>query len=159
MKYIIAILILLLCSTVSADVIISHDVTHDNIMAIPYQSKGNTELYSKYFGLLLYEELMLRHEWEEQDEVFLYPVNPQGISEIYTLGWYLDQDKSIPDVLWANNYRIEYKFSDEVEDEPEHFLGDVGVLSEVGTSHVVPEPMSFITLLIGFPFLLKRNRS
>ena len=173
MKYIVAVLILLLCSSSAADVIISHDVVYDNKMTIPYQSKGNTELYSKYFGPLLYEELRLRHEWEEKDEVFLFPVNPQGISEIYTLGFYVDEDKSIPDVLWANNYRIEYKFANEAEDEPEHFLCNVGVLSDVGvlseigvlsevgacTHNSIPEPIAFITLLVGFYFLPKRNKS
>jgi len=99
---------------------------------VPYQSRGDTDIYRLNTDPLE-TYLPLTYTYERENEIFLMPKDFQGISELYTLGFYVDQDKIIVTALDANWYRILYKY------------------------YVIPEPSTLVFFMGAF-FLRRRKR-
>lgn len=78
-----------------------------SLTEIPHQPLCLTELYQG--NNVLWKDLQLTHTYSRQDEIFLFPSNFYGESEIYSLGLFVDLDKNICNDLSANDYRILYQ--------------------------------------------------
>ena len=111
-------------------------------LIIPYQSRGNVELYSQCDFTDLWIDISLSHSYEFRDEIFISPTDFQGASEFYTLGFYIDLDTRISNMYDANNYRILYWFP---EYEHEHCVAPI------------PEPSSSLVFLVAIPLFLVRG--
>jgi len=88
-------LVLLMCSTVSAEM-------------IPYQSKELIEIYTR-LEHNIYEDLELDHRYEMFDDIFILPNEFYGEAELYDLKFFLDMDNTINNYYDANCYRILYE--------------------------------------------------
>lgn len=107
----------------------------DDPFIIPYQDRGNINI-NQINPDPLNTYLSLTHTYERENDIFIMPKDFQGISELYTLGFYVDQDKTIDTLLDANWYRILYRYPEVPE---------------------VPEP-STLVFLVGAIFLHRRKR-
>ena len=102
---------------------------------------GNTELISN-LGDPLVVDLMLHEKYERQDEIFIMPVDYQGDSELYTLGFFVDWEEINTD-LDANWFRSYYIFKSIPEKEyPKIDMIEPRIIS-------VPEPPMIILYLFG----------
>jgi hypothetical protein len=93
---------------------------------IPHQPLCLTELYQG--NNVLWKDLRLSHSYSRQDEIFLFPDNFYGNSEIYSLGLFVDLDKNICNDLSANDYRILYQTVPETDTPSVLILGFICVL-------------------------------
>ena len=115
------------------------------ITAIPYQSKETTEIYGERHYQGIRSDSSLSYHYEKFDEIFILPVDYQGESELYDLGFYVDLDYTINTNWDANCYRIHYWFPDRYPN------------IESIQYQQVPEPCTLL-LIIPSLLLLKRRK-
>ena len=95
---IIVICLLLMTTVASADV-----------YTIPHQSMGGTEIYTETYWDI---EVILRLTWsyKREDVIFQFPTELHGPAEIYSLGFFVDQNYKIMTEFEANCYRKLYRY-------------------------------------------------
>ena len=117
----------------------------DDVTTIPYQSKETTEIYGERHYQGIDSDLSLSYHYKTFDEILILPIEYQGESELYDLGFYVDLDYTIDSNWDANCYRIPYWFPDKLP-----------ALSNY-THTQIPEPSSIILFAMSL-VLLTRSR-
>jgi hypothetical protein len=128
-------------STTFASIITDFDFNNE----IPYQAKGNTEIYQWNHNIK--EELILQPKYDVFEEIFIMPVEFYGESELYDISFYVDlciDDQIMQDPVNLNTYRIRY-----------FVPTDCPVTKDIICP--IPEPASLTILILSVFFLRKHN--
>jgi hypothetical protein len=130
------ILILLFCSTASADAILPKSYSYADLI-IPHQAFWQTEIYSYYSPLSTDISVRDNIEYKQEDQIFWVPAEYCGIGELYSVGFYEDMHLNISSDFQGNEWRIFYFYPSFSFNKNEILLTQI------------PEPMTTILFLAG----------